>query len=113
MAESERDNWAGSFRSLRIPSAIRWIFCSVSTRLASARAVRSAAWRSRHDGFLLVRAPCFDRLNKPMIPSLSIAGGPPTGSQRAATRRARIYVTPGVGGDGRRSRRPAAGFPVG
>ena len=69
MAESERDNWAGSFRSLRIPSAIRWIFCSVSTRLASARAVRSAARRSRHVGFPPVPAVCFDRLNKPMIPS--------------------------------------------
>ncbi len=54
--------------SLLTSSAIWWIFCSVSTRLASARAVRSAALRSRQVGFLLVRA-VFDRLNKPMIPS--------------------------------------------
>ena len=54
--------------SLRTSSAIWWIFCSVSTRLASARAVRSAALRSRQVGFLLARA-VFDRLNKPMIPS--------------------------------------------
>jgi hypothetical protein len=59
--------------SLRTSSAIWWIFCSVSTRLASARAVRSAARRSRHVGFLLLRAVCFDRLNKPMIGVLSIA----------------------------------------
>ena len=74
------------FRSPRTSSAISWIFCSVSTRLASARAVRSAARRSRNVGFLLVRAVCFDRLNKPMIPSFRSPGGPPAGGQRAATR---------------------------
>ena len=55
--------------SRRASSAIWWIFCSVATRLASACAVRSAALRSRQVGFLLVRAVCFDLLNKPTIPS--------------------------------------------
>lgn len=55
--------------SLLTSSAIWWIFCSVSTRLASARAVRSAALRSRQVGFRPARADCFDLLNKPMIPS--------------------------------------------
>ena len=44
---------------------------------------------------------CFDRLNKPMIPSFRSPAGRPAGSQRAATRLAHIYVTPGVGGNGR------------
>src|SRR6185437_14483044 len=57
-----------ALRSRRASSAISWIFCSVSTRLASAWAVRSAALRSRQVGFLLARA-VFGRLNKPMIPA--------------------------------------------
>jgi aryl-alcohol dehydrogenase-like predicted oxidoreductase len=36
-----------------------------------------------------------------MIPSFRSPAGRPAGSQRAATRLARIYVTPGVGGNGR------------
>jgi len=68
---------------LRISSAIWWIFCSVATRLASARAVRSAAWRSRHVGFRLVFAVFIDLENKPMILSFRSPGGaacrPPEG----------------------------------
>src|SRR4029077_220727 len=78
-ARDERGE-AQPFSSPRPSSALSWIFCSVSTRLASARAVRSAARRSRNVGFLLVRGAFFERLNKPMIPSFR----PPAGRPLAA-----------------------------
>jgi hypothetical protein len=57
-------------RSLRIWSAISWIFRSVCCRLASAFEVRAAAWRSRQVGLWLARCARLDRLNQPTIPSL-------------------------------------------
>jgi hypothetical protein len=57
-------------RSLRIWSAISWIFRSVCCRAASAFEVRAAASRSRQVGLWLVRSARLDRLNQPTIPSL-------------------------------------------
>jgi len=62
--------YAGPLRSLRIWSAISWIFRSVCCRAASAFEVRSAASRSRQVGLWLVRSARLDRLNQPTIPSL-------------------------------------------
>jgi hypothetical protein len=62
--------YGGPLRSLRIWSAISWIFRSVCCRVASAFEVRAAARRSRQVGSWLVRSAGLDRLNQPTIPSL-------------------------------------------
>jgi hypothetical protein len=51
------------FRSPRTWSAISWIFCSVSSSVASAFEVRSAARRSRQVGLRLIRSLRVERLN--------------------------------------------------